>query len=388
MTESTWRTYVIFAGFGAGAAWFATSLCFMELPLYQKYFGLELSNRLEIGYNLGTLPCLIYLILKPSKKWLWALLVIQFCSVLLLCVAVPGSFLFSEKFLIIAQFLGGTVGYSAQFTAVPFLMHYENQLVGAFWTGDSATSVLAALVALFQRPARPRFGLFLYMTLVGLPVLTVSVVALAVILQSNIGRLNDDDDDDDEDLKDTDSLLVLSRRKDPQDVPSDTFTWALAGVCFWSQFADWGMGDSIYPFACANGLRPSLERCEMWSNELSLVAQFLGIALASKVHLRPHNLLRTLWLPTAVYTALFLVLLAMAVAPRPIFDDRAVVVVMAALRFLGPFIRNVVPRLIQPCYPRSLHDDMPVFFGAVGILGNVFGSASATLLIRFRYGKR
>ena len=31
---------------------------------------------------------------------------------------------------------------------------------------------------------------------------------------------------------------------------------ALGLVVFWSQFADWGMGDSVYPYACANASAP------------------------------------------------------------------------------------------------------------------------------------
>mmetsp|Transcript_29329 Transcript_29329/g.94628 ORF Transcript_29329/g.94628 Transcript_29329/m.94628 type:complete len:126 (-) Transcript_29329:970-1347(-) len=82
-------TYLLFAAFGGGCSWFATSLAFMEIPIYQRSFGLDLSNRLAIGYNLGTIPC--WLVVRSKQKWLWFLLGTQVCSVLMLCAAIPGS---------------------------------------------------------------------------------------------------------------------------------------------------------------------------------------------------------------------------------------------------------------------------------------------------------
>ena len=60
---------------------------------------------------------------------------------------------------------------------------------------------------------------------------------------------------------------------------------------------------------------------------------------------------------------------------------------LAVLRCLGPYARAVVPRLIQLRYAKRHHEDLPVFFGIVGIVGNVAGSLVATGLIgvgRFR----
>jgi len=435
---SRWSTYALFAAFGGASSWFATSLAFMEIPLYQKDFGLELSNRFEVGYNLGTLPCGLFLLwsLRRRTLSLWWLLGTQLLSVLILCAAVPGTFAYSETSLVLSQFLGGTVGYLAQFTAVPFLMRFENELVGAFWTGDSATSVLAALVAARQRPdrRRPRFGLFAYFAFCGLPVVVMSVVALAVIERTQIGRLphavvhvsSEDPLDDDEERElvvrraETEPLraaAVLVKEEDPaatttkyigvaassRAATAEDFsgaaaapplersrrrrlTWQLATVCFWSQFADWGMGDSLYPFACARGR--DLEQCELWTNELSLLAQFAGVALASKVRLDPARFTRTLWLPTFVYTLAFGLLLAVAGGLFPAVDESLVVGLMAALRFIGPYVRGVVPRLIQPCYPPALHADVPLLFGAVSVLGNVLGGATATALIAIEGGRR
>ena len=57
------KLYALFAAFGGGASWFGTVLAFMEVPLYQRHFsGLELSNRLELGYNCGTVPAAAFLV--------------------------------------------------------------------------------------------------------------------------------------------------------------------------------------------------------------------------------------------------------------------------------------------------------------------------------------
>ena len=381
---SKWSTYVVFAAFGGAASWFGTSLCFMQIPTYQKYFGLELSNRLEIGYNLGTIPCGLFLLLRPQWRSCWYLVVIQGLSVFMLCLAVPGSPFFSEKSLAVATFLSGAVGYSAQFTAVPWLMRFENELVGAFWAGDSFTAVLAALMVLLQRPKEPRFGLLAYMIVCGLPVVVTSAIALYIIETTNIGRLPPEDEKpslEEEDLLiiDADAVVVVK----PKPYLRQSQTWRLGAVCFWSQFADWGLGDSLYPYACANATR-RVGRCELWTNELSLLTQLLGLALASKIRFKPTHLLFILWLPVLVYTFLFFLLLAMAYSTS-IFDDRSVVAVMALLRFLGPYTRNVVPRLIQPLYPKTDHENVPLFFGLLSILGNIIGGATATALIRLTY---
>ena len=79
--------------------------------------------------------------LEPRREWrapwIAALLLLQLSTTLLLMAAHPGSPLFSMDALVLSQFAAGTVGYLAQFVIVPFLMRYENHLVGAFWTGDA-----------------------------------------------------------------------------------------------------------------------------------------------------------------------------------------------------------------------------------------------------------
>ena len=66
-----------------------------------------------------------------------------------------------REFPAFAQFLGGACGYCSQFVCVPYLVSvFENELVGAFLTGDAASSsVIAALIALIQEPASKPLGL-------------------------------------------------------------------------------------------------------------------------------------------------------------------------------------------------------------------------------------
>ena len=131
----------------------------------------------------------------------------------------------------------------------------------------------------------------------------------------------------------------------------------------------------------------------MWSNELSLFAQFVGCAVASRVPLDGQKLLNTLWIPLLVYTGWFGLLLytSWSAAPDaaiPRLSERGVLIDLVILRFLGPYTRQVVPRLIQPCYDKQHHEDLPVLFGVLSVLGNVAGSVVATGLIgihQFRY---
>lgn len=428
----TVRLYCLFAAFGGGASWFGTVLPFMEVPIYQRHLpDLDLSNRLELGYNAGTVPAAVFVAClacgwrsgRLSRvRGVVALLVVNLCCVALLCVAVPGSPLFGVPALAVAMFLGGSCGYVSQFLCVPYLVGgFENDLVGAFWTGDALTSVFAALVALAQRPAEPRFGPRVYVAATGFPVILASLAAFYVVETTGAGRLKGAGRGaaGDVELATKNPLLGAARDGDeaagdrsppeppqkrrksdvllapPPRIPAylrEALTWRLALVVFWSQFADWGMGDSVYPYACANAdSNPDVEGCEMWSNELSLAASLVGCALASRVPLDGRRLWATLWLPTAVYTGWFGLLLYTAWASgaaSPKLSERGVIATLVILRFLGPYARNVVPRLIQPSYAKEHHEDLPVFFGVVAVLGNVAGSLVATGLIgarRFHY---
>ena len=166
----------------------------------------------------------------------------------------------------------------------------------------------------------------------------------------------------------------------------EPLTWKLGLVVFWSQFADWGVGDSVYPYACANANDNKVESCEMWSNELSLAAQLVGCAVASRIALNADRLTATLWVPVTIYTGWFALLLVTSwrYEDAPRLDERGVLVDLFVLRGLGPYARAVVPRLIQPCYDRRHHEALPVFFGVLAVLGNVSGSLVATGLIGAR----
>ena len=161
------------------------------------------------------------------------------------------------------MFLGGSVGYLSQFVVVPYLVAgFENELVGAFWTGDAATSVIAALVAIVQRPAAdsPTFGARAYHAGVGIPVVLASAAAFLYVERAGAGRLAGapadgeargrllDDEDGVElvgagDVSDAPPPASRCSSLAPDGAPAywkDALTWQLAAVVFWSQFADWG----------------------------------------------------------------------------------------------------------------------------------------------------
>ena len=131
----------------------------------------------------------------------------------------------------------------------------------------------------------------------------------------------------------------------------------------------------------------SVSRRASWSSpssSLSVSFQEFPGAAASRVPLDGAKLAYTLWIPTLVYTGWFGLLLftswrASDVLPR--LSERGVLVDLVILRFLGPYARNVIPRLIQPCYAKVHHEDLPVLFGVLSVLGNVAGSLVATGLI-------
>ena len=101
------------------------------------------------------------------------------------------------------------------------------------------------------------------------------------------------------------------------------------------------MGDSVYPYACANASStPDVAGCEMWSNELSLAAQLVGCFFASRVALDGRNLGATLWAPVAVYTGWFGLLLYTSwsgALSLPRLSERGVLVDLFVLRGLGPY---------------------------------------------------
>lgn len=239
--KSRW-TFLLFCVFGGGTSWYATSLAGMALPMYQQAgLGLSLANNMEIGYNLGTLPWLLLLLCRvPSSndvQRIWALLATQAVAISILCVATPGSPLFSPLTLLIAMFFGGSCGYGAQFVCVPYLLRYENRLVAAFWLGDSVTSVGCAVAAVLWRG----FGWDIrsYMIVCGPVVVAVSAVALWFIESTESSIYRSDDVFQAVPTEDTEHRAISARARQcsPEYVRSP-LTLKLAFIVFWSQFAD------------------------------------------------------------------------------------------------------------------------------------------------------
>lgn len=126
----------------------------------------------------------------------------------------------------------------------------------------------------------------------------------------------------------------------------------------------------------------------MWVNQTSLIVQAIGTAAASYLDIGPATLKGRLWAPTAVYTALFAWLFAVSARGGELVlpasaDGRFAIVLglYIVLRVLGPYMRSVVPRLIQPCYEQRHHEELPMLFGVINHASNLAGSGVCAVLI-------
>lgn len=490
---SYWWTYGIFFLFGAGNSWLLCTMLFMQLPIYQRYFPLSLSNRMAIGYNMGAITVAIFLTFKwvVSKfgiriahynYFIGTLLLLHMVAALGMHFCVPGSPHFDERTIILMQYTAGSIGYLSNVISIPYLMQFENHLVGAYYTGDAASSLFATILTVIQQPGakHPNFLIPTY-SLICLPLIPMSFCAFIFIDQTQLARLPEQSDtigmkendkqliydqlakklpkkeistksisqqpttscvksatnslfdsvnteiimikqkvvgtiddkaekleDDEVDYDETDVLLLDSVHKSnisPMDttwlptkvyclyrleknvILNNPLTWKCLFLVFWSQCLDWGMGDSIYPYAC-NNADGRKEKCEMLCNQMSMTARFIGMGLASCLTFDINHLSLKLWTPLLIYTCIFIFLILISMAHGSSLNGynikmQVVVMVMGSLRFLGPYSRTVVTRLIQPGFTKELHQPISIFFGTFGIFSNVVGIIVITTLIGY-----
>jgi len=145
--SDAWK-HTVYGVLGGGSAWYVITMVWMQLPIYQRHFGLELANQLELGYNVGAAPAVLCVRLParhpltPKNRshtrpphsylgllyWLKAsgrkapaparmfpvLIAVNCAGIVLMCIAVPRSPFFSIWSLVLVNFIGGTVGYTQQ----------------------------------------------------------------------------------------------------------------------------------------------------------------------------------------------------------------------------------------------------------------------------------
>lgn len=56
--SDAWK-HTVYGVLGGGSAWYVITMVWMQLPIYQRHFGLELANQLELGYNVGAAPAVL-----------------------------------------------------------------------------------------------------------------------------------------------------------------------------------------------------------------------------------------------------------------------------------------------------------------------------------------
>ena len=102
----------------------------------------------------------------------------------------------------------------------------------------------------------------------------------------------------------------------------------------------------------------------MWSNELSLAAQLVGCAVASRIALIADRLTAALWVPVTIYTGWFALLLVTSwrYEDAPRLDERGVLDGSVCARGLGPYAGGGTST-DRPCYDRRHHGRRPCFLG-------------------------
>jgi len=165
-------------------------------------------------------------------------------------------------------------------------------------------------------------------------------------------------------------------------------------IVFWSQFANWGVGDSIYPYACANaaparkdGQLDLGETCVFQASFTTVFAELVGTHCAA---IFGSPTVASLRLPLVAYTAVFALVCMAAVvggvwaSPLGLSKDKNgsyVVFLVSLLRVLGPFMRTMVTRLIQILYEPLVWDDVNFTLLALGTLSNVLGMLVGTIFV-------
>ncbi|CAK0793250.1 unnamed protein product [Prorocentrum cordatum] len=152
--------YVAFLVFGMGCGWVVVAGSYMELPVYQERFGLKASNRMTIGYNIGAASfpifvCLQYVMQRRGLSFDYRALIVALAAVNALALLGAAFLVDSLEALVLLQVVGGGYGWLTGLVHQRYiLLSRDSAYVAVFWAGDAASAVLAAALALAQRPER------------------------------------------------------------------------------------------------------------------------------------------------------------------------------------------------------------------------------------------
>ncbi|CAK0847627.1 unnamed protein product, partial [Prorocentrum cordatum] len=164
-------------------------------------------------------------------------------------------------------------------------------------------------------------------------------------------------------------------------------TALLAGVVFWSQFANWGVLDSISPYSCQEA-SPSDggESCVFVSTYGTL---FGGLIATHAAVIQKDLALRALLWPFFVYCAPFPVLVFAAmwggVWASPLGHDGSggmwIAVLVTVMRTFGPMARQLVGRMVQTEYEPRQVESMNFFLTSIGTMANFIGVILTTIVL-------
>lgn len=424
------RRYVLFAVFGSGSSWISVNALYLEIAIYQSRFGLTTSNRMAIGYDLGCLTVPLFFILRcwyqrshRALPYRGLIVAINLLQLLTLVWSAKGVNSLEE--LVVVNFLGGSCGYlSALVHQSYLLMHYHNAYASIFEAGDAAAGVFSALLALLQQPAleesERRFGTRVFFS-ANAVLVPLSLVAFLIIEKTGEGALDNHRVEEaaagaanasgaTEDAGvDQDRLGPPDAAGCPEAAPAAppprgaccrASRWArclpaaarmhwmttllLGVVVLWSQLANWGIMDSLAPYACAKA-SPSDEgnQCAEQVSYGTIFGGLVGTNLAAAMAWVDMN---SLILPFFLYCVPFPVLCMAAlrggawasVWPSERSSGSYVAFMVTVMRLFGPMSRSLVTRLVQVKYEPKFVESMNVFYETMGTAANFVGIIGMT----------
>eukprot|EP00927_Polykrikos_kofoidii_P062756 TRINITY_DN5755_c1_g1_i7.p1 TRINITY_DN5755_c1_g1~~TRINITY_DN5755_c1_g1_i7.p1 ORF type:complete len:516 (-),score=42.89 TRINITY_DN5755_c1_g1_i7:54-1601(-) len=438
--ENLWvrlRTHLVFALFGFGGLWIGNNASYVQLSTYQRRYGLMTANRSSIGGTLAVAVIPMFAIMRrrlrnsgksiPYVPLIYAIGVVNACVFALFMIDFPSVWVYTA-----IVFLACCCGYSAGIVHQGYIVtHCDNVYLASFYAGDSAASTFAALLAFIQQSERAeqdqRFSLRTFYAVMTIFV-PLSLAAFRYIHCHRVWLL-------------TDVRMRVDARnvrliEVPSSVPgsstggievtdvhcrqSDGFrckpsTWLpacarkrpyittyLSLVAIWVSFSNWGMADSILPFACANASsRDQGADCVLRSSSGCFIAELAANSIAACI---TDISSRSLRLPLLLYTSSFIFLcLAAAMGGlwanpwRTIVNTRGpsvnvetdaavgevyVAGVFLIMRFCGAMLETLIRRLTQVEYEQPDWEDAIFMFVVAGNASTVLGLIVATVILQ------
>lgn len=428
--ESPLQRTLVFMAFGAGSGWIVVGAVFMEITIYQDQFGLKTSNRMALGYTLGAWWIPVFaairsLLLCFGRDVNYPLLIVLITALNVANLAYAAAGITSLDALVAVSFVGGSCGYLAGVIHQAYLVtRCGNELVAVFWTGDSASGVIASVLALAQRPELAaghgrRFSphTFYLTVTVFMP---IALAAFLLIERRGLGALASDPDRPMAATTEIEfaALPTASAKGSPRecnDAPLGVLGGAdgkgagllrlipggacarpgisagIAVFAWWLAFLCWGLGDSAIPYACQHSSASSegSDACLFHSGLSTVFALLVGSGLAA-LPAEQNLRLSMLYLPGVAFSVAALLLLVAAwqggAWARPFgasadVGSAYIIFLVGAERLLNPFLQLLMQRMVQKEYDPEHWEGMNMLFLTVRLSGNMIGVAIATAIV-------